>query len=355
MAQNSAQRAFTIKRLRHGITISIAIDDEGGPRWQGVDEKSGTVTPDWTTDVAKRPILRPKAVKTQGGNQVPLSFHQWLYNGVILLFTGAETDGWKTDSTGTFKMETATGKLTIIKNLASLTNIAGDTLTYKGIATANGEDIALEKTIDIIIQPVGANAYVGFLETPTTTLDSENTQVTVKTRLTLGGSEEITSYHTKWFKDDQEWTAMAGQKNITIKREDIDTFQLIIVKFYKDSTPGAKCLTQCGAYFEDTMDEFNIEMDVTSANTEIDTGKPVTARFYVSNVTSGLVQAIKNPQWDIRVMDSSDWSVKRYLKNDEPSSVASGIGTFTTADTDDPTTGEILHEIPIHVEVEFDI
>ena len=92
MSTYSAQGSITIKRLRNGDNFFISLEITNGvPLFQGVDEKTGTASPDWTVP-ANQPIITPKVTSARG-NAVDLSFHSWKYNGVALNFNGAETDG----------------------------------------------------------------------------------------------------------------------------------------------------------------------------------------------------------------------------------------------------------------------
>ena len=67
-------------------------------------------------------------------------------------------------------MNTTTGALRIVKNLASSTNIANDTLSYSCVATVGGTEYNLQKSIDVLIQTVGASASVVLLKLRVTPL-----------------------------------------------------------------------------------------------------------------------------------------------------------------------------------------
>ena len=137
----SAQNSITVKRLRNGDTFFITFGNNGIPLFQGVDPVTGVVTPDWTV-AANQPVVTP-VVTSARGNAVVLSNHQWSYNGVALNFNGATSGDWTTDSTGKFQLNSSTGALKIIANLASTTNIASDSLTYSCVATVAGVEYNL--------------------------------------------------------------------------------------------------------------------------------------------------------------------------------------------------------------------
>lgn len=342
--QYSAQNSIRVTRLQNGETFYISFDlgNNGNPLYQGVDDKSGTVVPDWT-DPTKQPIIIPKVV-TARGNQADLSFHAWKYNGIQLNFNGAETDGWKADSTGKFMMETATGALRIVANLASLTNVANDTLTYTCQATVSGKEYNLEKSVDILIQTVGTNAYVGFVDAETTILDASTLTVQLIAKLMFGGAW-TTDFYVKWYKDDTEWTAKAGQKQISVGRSDVDGTQLFIAEFYKDSSSTTP-LYRAGIRIIDSLDDYIVNFSITSANKDVGPGSDVTYKAYVENVRTKSQQTLKNAAWSLRLMKEEDLTEIRRVSTDTI--------TVTTADTDDPTTGE-GRDVLLHAEVDFDI
>ena len=341
MSTYSAQGSITIKRLRNGDNFFISLEITNGvPLFQGVDEKTGVPSPDWSV-AANQPIITPR-VSSARGNAVDLSFHVWKYNGVSLNFNGAETDGWKLDSTGKFKMNVSTGALRIVQNLASKTNCANDTLTYECVATISGVEYNLTKSIDVLIQTVGANGYVGFILASTEQLTADVTSCTLDTKLMLA-ADNVTSYYVKWYKDDTLWSAKNGQKTITVGRNDVDGTQLFIAEFYKDSTSTTP-LYRAGVRIIDTLDEFQVQLAITSTNKEVSPGNPVVVAAKVVNMRTNTIVSPAGAVWSLRVMEKKNWAEKRR--------VATNTITITTADTDNPTTGE-ENDVEIHAEVDF--
>lgn len=327
MATYSAQGSITIKRLRNGDNFYITLENVNGiPLYQGVDDKNGTVTPDWTI-ADNQPIIKPKVTSVRGA-VVTLSFHQWAYNGVTLSFPNAAgSDGYKTDSTGMFKMNPNTGELKIVKNLASKTNIGNDTLTYSCVATVAGVEYNLSKSVDVIIQTVGATSYMGTITATTEQLTSDITQSTLVTRLWIG-ARELSDYTVKWYRDDTLWSAKNGQKQITVTRNDVDGTQLFLAEFYENgvSTPCFKA----GIRIIDTLDEFQVICYISSANKDVDTGQPVTVKAKVIRFISsdGTTQDYtpSSPKWRMDVYDPSNWSVIK--------TAATNTIEVTTAETD---------------------
>ena len=325
MANNySAQGSITIKRLRNGDSLFLTLQTNGIPLYQGVDPESGAVSPDWT-QAANQPVITPVANSVRG-NLVSLSHHAWYYNNnsVPLVFNGATSGEWTTDSTGKFQINNNTGALKIIANLASLANIANDSLIYRATATVAGVEYSVEKSTDILIQNVGASSYVGFIIASTEQLTSTVTSATLATQLQLA-AEGINNYYVKWYRDNTEWAAKAGQKTITVTRDDVDGTQLFIAEFYKTSSDAAPVF-RAGIRIIDTLDDFQIVCYISSTNKEVDNGSPVTVAAKIVNQTTGAVVTPSSPTWRMDVMKKSDWSV---LKTAATNSIV-----VTTTETD---------------------
>ena len=156
-------------------------------------------------------------------------------------------------------------------------------------------------------------------------------------------ADNITSYYVKWYKDDTLWSAQNGKKTITVGRNDVDGTQLFIAEFYKDSTSNTP-LYRAGVRIIDTLDEFQVQLAITSANKEVAPGNSVVVAASVVNMRTNTVVAPAGAVWSLRVMEKKNWSEKRR--------VATNTITVTTADTDDPNTGE-QNDVEIHAEVDF--
>lgn len=324
----SAQGSITIKRLRNGDSLYITLESNGIPLYQGIDTSAGTVSPDWTV-AANQPVLTPKVTSVRG-NTVTRSSHQWKYNGQLLLFTGATSaDGnWRTDSTGKFQINLTTGNddgaLKIIDNLANVNAVANGLLEYTCVATVSGTNYNVSKSIDVVIQSMGASSCYGAIIASPQTIDATNTTSTLKTILQVGASS-VTTYHVKWYKDDTAWSAMDGMKQISVGRSDVNGTQLFIAEFYlkdTDTTPVARA----GVYIIDSLDEFRVEFDYVSTAVEVAPGQDVTVKAKVINTRTNTVQTLSDPTWKCDVMDKDTWtSIKQSLTD---------TITITTAETD---------------------
>jgi hypothetical protein len=328
MANNySAQGSITIKRLRNGDSLFLTFNNNGIPLYQGVDPNTGGVTPDWTV-AANQPEIIPVANSVRG-NAVTLGSHQWYYNNnsVPLTFNGAISGDWQADSTGKFAIRISgsnVGSLKIIANLASITNIASDSLTYKAVASVGGVEYNVEKSIDILIQYIGASSYVGFVMAGTEQLTSLVTSSTLTTKLECSG-KNVTNYYVKWYKDTVEWAEKAGLKEITVTRNDVDGTQLFIAEFYENSGD-TDYVCRAGIRIIDTLDDFKVDCYISSTNKEVDTGSPVTVGARIINMRTGAEVTPTSPIWAMYIMKKSDWSV---LKSSSTNSIQ-----VTTTETD---------------------
>lgn len=334
---NSAQGSITVKRLRNGSSIFLTLD-KSIDLHQGVDTETGVVSPDWTV-VANRPIITPN-VKSARGYAVVLSLHTWKRAGLAISFTVDNGNGTYSDASGTYKMNVATGALTITKNLASVVNTGNDTLTYSCVATVQGVEYSLTKDVDISLQNTGASSYYGSIIATTEQLNSDVTSTLLSTKLFLAISE-LTDYYVKWYKDTELWSAMNGQKSITVTRDDVNGTQLFVAEFYKNQTDTTP-VYRAGVRIIDSADDFQIGFKITSTNVEVDTDKPVTVQGYIINMSKNTTLVPTSPIWRLDVMDKDTWTVLR--------SVASDTVTITTADTD---RNSKLYDIDVSGEVQW--
>ena len=271
----SAQGSITIKRLRTGNQIYITFDSNGKALYQGIDTESGVVSPDFT-NVDNQPTRTPKVTSIKGLAST-LSNHTWKYNGMLLSFSGSET--WQTDSTGKFQMKPSDGTIKIIGNLASTTNIAADTLTWSAICATDGYEETITKDLTVNVQNVGSSAYVGIVSATTEQLTSDVPTITLSTKLYLGITGEVPSYYVKWYKDSE---LISGQNSATLSvtRDMVDGTQLFIAEFYKSSAETVY-ISRAAIRITDVLDEYQINLYVSSDNKEVDTNKAVTVTAYI--------------------------------------------------------------------------
>ncbi|MDD4592634.1 MAG: hypothetical protein PHG06_19745 [Parabacteroides sp.] len=299
----SAQNSITIKRLRSSDSLILTFGNNGIPFFQAIDEVSGAISPNW--EVAENQPVRIPTITSVRGLAVNVLSHKWSYNGTELLFNGAESGGWTTDSTGKFRIN-ANGHIKIVKNLASAVNIAGDVLSYTVQVSVAGVEYSLSSELDIVIQKMGASSYYTTILADTESLSSDVLSTNITTKL-FQGVTEITSYHTKWYKDFVEWPDKVGQKNITVTRDDISGAQLFIVEMCKTSAAGEPILAKAGIRIIDVSDEYKVIVEITSSNKMVSDGNNVTVKASIINMKTGSIYSPADAIWKLDVMDRENW------------------------------------------------
>ena len=307
MEKLSAQGSISIRRVRNGDTLFLSFNTNGIALFQGVDSSSGEVSPDWTVE-ANQPVITP-VVNSAKGNPVTTQYHSWKYLGVTLSFTGATVGDFIKDSTGKFAINTSTGALKIIKNLASTTNFASDLLEYQCVATLDGVEYNLSKSIEIMITTFGASSYIGLITATTEQLTATVSSTTLNAELRL--AKGSVDFYPKWYKGNLStpWTGKNGSKSPVATRTDVDGTTLFICEFYKsegDTTP----VYRAGIRIIDTLDDFQVVFGITSANKTVDVGKPVEVTGRVVNMRTN-AEVAADGTWNLYVMNTKDWTTIR--------------------------------------------
>ena len=305
-----------------------------------MDSQTGNVSPDWSV-AANQPVITPNVNSTRG-NAVNLANHSWTYNGSVLNFTGATSGGYTLDSTGKFAMNLSTGALKIVANLASSSNPANDTLQYAVDATVGGVVYHLTRSVDVQIQAAGASSYFGFINATTTQLDSSHDSATLKANLWLSTSP-VGSFYVKWYKGTTAWTAMNGQTQVTVNRNDIDASQLIIAEFYLNSSD-TNYVARAAITLIDTLDEILVVPYISSGQKEVDTNKPVTVACRIVKAADGSELTPDNVSYKFEAYDGDTWQL---LAQSTTSSI--NVDTTMTDQADGSS-----HDVVVLVTVEFD-
>lgn len=226
-----ARGSNVISRIINGDTLYFYFELGKNPLYQSVDpDNPSNVFPNWETNADSQPTVKPVCSSAMNGN-LTLSEHKWYYNGSLIIF-GTVTDGWATEQTNErFKYNVKDGTIKIVKNLASADNVSNDTLRYEGMADLDGINYKQEKTIDILIQRSSASAFTGFIQATPGQLNADVTSTKLTTLLS-NGSSYISDYTCKWYKNDVYLTGKDG-KELTVTRDDIDSEELFLAKFYQ--------------------------------------------------------------------------------------------------------------------------
>lgn len=343
----TAQGSLTIRRLRNGITIFIALTPDK-PLWQGVDEKTDAVGPDWSI-TTNQPTITPKVSTTTNPNIV-IQDGNWFYNGSTTAIVFGE-DGYEFDSRKRFRLNRENFALTITNNLATKDNYGDDVLTFKGTALIEGAEYQVEKDIIIDITKVGSSSYTGHITAERNILSNTSNTSKLTASLTVGLTNvNVADYYVKWFKGVRREEIIEPDdtdtdKITTIGLGDVHGSTLIIADYYlKD---GDKLVDSASVSITDSTDEYKIlytssNNSVGDQNTE---GKGVQVIGNIFNQTNNQIvsEGILEQSWITQVLDYDDLSVKK--------SVESNTIDITTSDTDkeDGT----YHDVIVVGEVEF--
>lgn len=327
MESLSAQGSISIRRVRNGDTLFLSFTTNTA-LFQGVDSATGAISPDWTV-AANQPVITPE-VNSAKGNPVTLSYHSWKYLGTTLSFTGATVGDFVKDSTGKFAINPTTGALKIITNLASKSNFASDLLEYQCVATLDGVEYNLSKSIEVMITQFGASSYVGLLTATTEQLTATKVNTTITAELRQ--AKDVVSFYPKWYKGSLStpWAGEDGNKSPVATREDVDGTTLFICEFYKTSTDTTPVF-RAGIRIIDTLDDFQVVFGITSTNKTVDVNQPVTVTGRVVNMRTN-AEVTADGTWNLHVMNTKDWSTIRSTSGLK--SKGGNVITISTADTD---------------------
>lgn len=347
--QWSAQASITIKRLRNGDHLYIALNNENGiPLFQSVDFDNGNaVAPDWGVN-ANRPVIVPSVVSAMGA-QVSISNPGWQYNGTSLAFTGTESGGWKTDSTGKFALRTADNAIKPVANLADPTHLANGLLTFTCTAHSGGGSYEMSKGIDVILQRGGSSGYYGALTATNMVLDTSNPKSTITASLYLGGAA-VEQFYVKWLRDSTAMTQHNGKKQIEATRSGVDGTQLYVAEFYEGATAPSASATPvaiAGITIIDAADIYQVRLEITSAKKEISKpGDEVTVK--ASLIDTRGVAAPGNVRWRLDVLDPTTF---KSVKSSDTDTIV-----VTSAETDRTVNGvQVYNDVDVIAEANWGV
>jgi len=246
--------------------------------WQGYNDETQAVAPDWT-QAANQPVITPKAYSARLGFDVAKTgAGTWTYNGLVLTFDA--TTGISTNSNASFKINFSNYALTIVKNLASSTNMNGDILTYSG-NWDNGYAESAGGQIEISIDKIGSTPYSGIVNLTTNTLNETNgvTSLTVSAVLLRGTTVLSSGFTVVWKKLDG--TILSTSLTQVINRSMVSGKEIFYCEFYVDG------ILQSVYYFSiyDMSDPAQISFELKTAYDKTDAGKDV--QYYVKLLKSG--------------------------------------------------------------------
>ncbi|MEG0107614.1 MAG: hypothetical protein RR705_02015 [Lachnospiraceae bacterium] len=270
------KNSIIVHQTKSGDQLSFYFETDKA-LWQGYDEESVAVSPDWTEPI-NRPTISPKAYSACINSNVSNIGHGvWTYNSVVLVFD--DTTGLTAD--GVFKINATTDALTIMKNLASSTNKNGDILSYSakfdnGYAETSGGQI--EVKLDI----VGSNSYYGYVDLTSSTLKEGETDSIVATANLLLGTIPQSAFTLKWCKQSNQNVIGTG-KTLNITRDMVDGRETFYCEYYVEG------ILKTTKYFSvyDVSDPVQIVFVLFSDVSSTSAGKNVVYKAYLQKNSGG--------------------------------------------------------------------
>lgn len=280
-----------VRRTLKGDTLSLSLQTNGVPLFQGLNPDTFTVSPKWS-ESGTHPIITP-SVGSARKNNVTLTNHVWAYNGKDLGFSSSGT-GWETSTVdGRFKLNHADGSLSIIGDLASKVNQDSDTLTYSGDAVLGASIYPMQKSIDILVSMLGGSSYFGGVSADTTVLSKGQTEANLRPWLFNSAGGEVSTYSINLYRG--SGTDLAGTYNnpasgITIHRDKtgdadklyVDSHQLFVLEFIVDGA----AVYRTGISIDDISDIYQLALNSVG---QVDEDSDQTFRCIVTNCETGLV------------------------------------------------------------------
>lgn len=278
-----------VRRTPKGDTLSINLQTNGVPLFQGLNPDTFTVSPKWS-ESGTHPVITPN-VSSARKNNVTLTSHAWAYNGKDLGFSFSGT-GWETSTVDNrFKLNHTDGSLSIVADLASKVNQDSDTLTYSGVAVLGASTYEMGKSIDILVSMLGGSSYFGGVSADTTVLSKGQTQAVLKPWLFNSAGGEVSAYSVKLYRG--SGTDLAGTYNnpasgITIHRDKtgdtdklyVDSHQLFVLEFIVDGA----AVYRTGISIDDISDIYQLALNSIG---QVDEDNNQTFRCIVTNCESG--------------------------------------------------------------------
>lgn len=310
----SLSASIAVRRIIDGDTLSLWFSTNGVPLHQGLNPNDYQATPHWTEEAGKHPEITPN-ITSATKQAVTLLSHKWSYNGVEIAFNSGT--GWVKSSNfaDKFKMNTSTGTLAIIGDLASKDNQDADVVKYTGMASIGKSSYEMEKSIDILVTMLGSSAFFGGIEASSTMLGvvgddgKEITTSILKFWLKNAGGD-VSKYSVKLYRG-SDTTAIATIDNaasggsITIHRDKtgdndklyVDSHQLFIAEFIVDGT----VVYRSGISIDDSADLYQLKLSSVSS----------TIKAQVLNTSTGTAATLGSGTIIFTILDDTDLTVIR--------------------------------------------
>lgn len=226
----------TIKFVKQGDTLNCNLRSTF-PLKQFVSNGNGAVSPSF---VANQPCIYPVVRSSLQATRVAVKTtgYQWYYNGTEIVFTNGLSNAVGSLPSGTFKTEYKTidgfsvPTLTILKEIASASNIDTDTIEFKGIVNT-GFDTTVSASIDVAIEQTDGEACLAYITVNNGgVIDDDVPTLTMTGKLLVGGTEKTSGVSYKWYKMKvangvDGWVDLnKSTQSITISASDINSTEL---------------------------------------------------------------------------------------------------------------------------------
>ncbi len=271
--QTKVSGSLVLKRLKMGKVVYLTLDSGEKPLFQGWNTSSNTAVPDFT-QAANQPVITPR-VTASDGSAVRIASGEWKYNDTPLTFGTPSADGWALNTTviqntlpaGALAYNASTQQLKVVKNVASASNTASDTITFTAHGEAGGSNYTVTGSTEMRIMSLGnsANTIIITLvdEEGNDRFLSSDTGDTVKLRATrMTDGTPSTAGVVKWFKEDGQ-TQIGTGDTATISRDDVQGEGFVYARWYS-SDQSATALASDAFYIVDLTDEYDIVVSLTA-------------------------------------------------------------------------------------------
>ena len=195
----------TIKYVKQGDSLTCGLRSTF-PLKQFVSNGSGAVSPSFATN---KPCIYPVVRSSLKATRIApkTAGFKWSYNGVQISFdSNGLSIALGSLAAGTFKSEVKTvdgftvPTLTILKELASSSNIDSDSIEFYGIVDTGFETV-VSASMEVAIEQTDGDAYLAYIAIDNGgVIDDEHTSLTASASLLVGGVEKTTDISYAWYK-----------------------------------------------------------------------------------------------------------------------------------------------------------
>ncbi len=227
----------TIKYVKQGDSLTCSLRSTF-PLKQFVTNGNGVVAPSFVTNQpCIYPVVRSSLRATRISPQAT-DFH-WYYNSVEITFgNDGLSNAIGSIAAGTFKSEWKTidgfsvPTLTILKELASTSNIDSDIIDFKGVVNT-GFAATVSASIEVSIEQTEGEAYMAYISINNGgVIDDGVSSLTATAHLLVGGTEKTANVTYEWFKmrvtaGVDGWVSLGRTtQSITIAASDVNSSEL---------------------------------------------------------------------------------------------------------------------------------